>query len=315
MVCLDILFAFHCCAKRKILFFAVIMLKSLVLGREKSKLVLIEDSVEQSARGLLKAFVSSLAGQHDVVHVYLYEMTPSQFTFGLPSSVVDRLQIQDLTVDPFGWTSGTPSLNVMPHLPELPNEQKTALVIDGLTDLVKANSLAAVCRLMHKFTGRSEHKIPGGTFEQVVSVVHKDIIDGAALQTLEYCARCTVNLCGSEDSKTGTACRIVRVSDLGKVNTYDECYSITDTFGLESVSIPKVSLHEKQKPAPDPTSNLTFRLSLKEEEENARRQLVLPYLSARSELQPDLTGGRDDMTCDPDEEDFDEEDPDDDLDI
>lgn len=292
------------------------MLKSLILGHEKAKFVLIEDSVEQSARGLLKAFVSSLAGQHDVVHVYLYETTPSHFTFGLPSSVADKLQIQDLTVDPFGWTSGTPSLTVLPHLPKLPNEQKTAaLVIDGLTNLVKANSLAAVCRLMHKITERSGHENPGGTFEQVVSVVHKDIVDGAALRALEYCARCAVTLCGSVDSKMGTACRIVRVNDLGKVNAYDECYSITDTFGLESVSIPKASKCEKQKPTPDPTSNLTFRLTLKEEEENARRKLVLPYLSARNEFQPDLTGGKDNTTCDRDEEDYEEEDPDDDLDI
>lgn len=292
------------------------MLKSLISGHEKSKFVLIEDSVEQSARGLLKAFVSSLAGQHDVVHVYLYEMTPSHFTSGLPSSVVDRLQIQDLTVDPFGWTSGTPSLGVLPHLPKIPNEQKTtALVIDGLTNLVKANSLAAVCQLMHKITERSGRETSNGTFEQVVSVIHKDVLDGAALRALEYCARCTVTLCGSVDSKTGTACRIVRVSDSGKVHAYDECYSISDTFGLESISIPKASKCEKQKLAPDPTSNLTFRLTLKEAEENARRQLVLPYLSARNELQPDLTGGKGNTTCDPDEEDFEEEDLDDDLDI
>lgn len=293
------------------------MLKNLILGHEKSDFVLIEDSVERPASGLLKAFVTALAGRHDAVHVYLYEMTPTQFTFGLPSSVVEKLKIQDMTIDPFGWTTGTALFGVAP---KIPNGEKTALVIDNLTNLVQADSCAAVCRMVHQLTGRSECLPLNQTFEQTVSVVHRDVLDGAALRALEYTARCTVNLCGAAvDSNAGTMCHTGKVHDTGKFSASDECFRITDSFTFESVPIPKVNQRARQKPAPDPTSNLTFRLTLKEAEVDARRQLVLPYLSARHEMQPELTGGQhsDDInaTYDPDEDDYEDEDPDDDLDI
>ena len=60
----------------------------------------------------------------------------------------------------------------------------------------------------------------------------------------------------------------------------------------------------------DPTANLTFNLRLSEEEKRARSRVILPYL----EHQGGKSGPQIFYEAD-DGDDFDEEDPDDDLDI
>lgn len=66
----------------------------------------------------------------------------------------------------------------------------------------------------------------------------------------------------------------------------------------------------KQGSAADPTSNLSFNLSLTDDQKKARADVQLPYLKAQETEQKAV------ITYHPDEaDDFDEEDPDDDLDI
>ncbi|KAJ2747433.1 Elongator complex protein [Coemansia sp. BCRC 34301] len=72
-------------------------------------------------------------------------------------------------------------------------------------------------------------------------------------------------------------------------------------------------LQQSALQAPDPTANLPFNLSLTDKQRRDKAEVALPYLEARV---ADVAGGSGDIIYQLDEEDdWDEDDPDDDLDI
>ena len=68
--------------------------------------------------------------------------------------------------------------------------------------------------------------------------------------------------------------------------------------------------------APDPTANLTFNLSLTEREKEDRSKASLPYVKSEEQKAQLLSKGTGKIFYTPDEaDDYDDSDPDDDLDI
>ncbi|KAI8901809.1 hypothetical protein BC833DRAFT_617304 [Globomyces pollinis-pini] len=101
----------------------------------------------------------------------------------------------------------------------------------------------------------------------------------------------------------------------GKVLQQTLEYSIKNgqfNFNLPKFSIiPDQSIDETEIKKPDPTANLSFNLSLTDQQKQQKENLVLPYLAAQETT---ATSGLIHYTHD-EGDDFDEEDPDDDLDI
>lgn len=86
---------------------------------------------------------------------------------------------------------------------------------------------------------------------------------------------------------------------------------------LVTCPTPCIPLPSPPQPTPDPTANLTFNLTLTEREKGDRAKAPLPYVkSERQKTQLLSTAGSGKIFYTPDEaDDFDDSDPDDDLDI
>ncbi|MGH0180242.1 UNVERIFIED_CONTAM: hypothetical protein FKN15_017497 [Acipenser sinensis] len=109
----------------------------------------------------------------------------------------------------------------------------------------------------------------------------------------------------------------------GRVSREEEFYSVREDFSVQILR----DLSTRKQPASDsrgetkqddPAANLTFNLRLSEGERRARENLSLPFTFSEEKksslLQPRSGGGR--ILYEPDAcDDFDQEDPDDDLDI
>lgn len=299
------------------------MLKKLISGQESPDLILVEDRLERPGFDLLKAFIVSLADRVDVVHIYLYEFPAAQFTCDLPSNVLTKLSIEDMTGDPFGWNGGPASLDKLPPKPTVNVGQKAALVIDSISRLVEAKSFSPVSSMLHQYARRPDCDAAAATdarcgrLEQIVTVLHDDLHDSATRRALEYTASCVLKLGRTENDES--KCSIVLKHAHGKIGRSDERFSISDSYvvtivnNAATISTTPSSTATKSS-APDPTANLTFRLTLSRDEESARRNVVLPYLSAReNEINAGVNAKQGQITYDVD--DMDEEDPDDDLDI
>ena len=105
-----------------------------------------------------------------------------------------------------------------------------------------------------------------------------------------------------------------------------ERYSVSQSFSVLSAadyhgSLPSTTVSHEMTSEPDPTANLTFDLHLSSKEKEERSKVVLPYTAVRdggvgmaSGSTGHTSGGQ--IYYQPDDvDDFDESDPDDDLDI
>jgi len=298
------------------------LLPKVINGSEKSQFILIEDSVDHSGFGLLRAIVCNISHRIDTVHTHLYETGLPRFTRGLPCEVTDKLAVTDLSDDLFGWLSGTSS-HLQSTLPSFQavRDKRVAVVIDCISNLVSHNSADAVCQMLTRL--RYTTSAGGGTLEHIVCIVHGDLHDSRTLLALEHCADCVLKVAkcpttdGSSSFQSGI-CSITVKRPSGKFITADELYRIDENFNATSTEcdiapLPSNPLHAamsvpKSKPARDPTANLTFNLKMKPDELEARDKVVLPFLSAADK---GLVADMEHLDVDEDLED----DPDDDLDI
>ena len=112
--------------------------------------------------------------------------------------------------------------------------------------------------------------------------------------------------------------RIVTCTDVAKLNVKDDFEvdpSTTDAETTTNTTSNKTSpqiayeTSSSSSSSDDPTANLTFNLSLTEKEKSAREKVILPFSNKKRPGQGKIIYEAED------EDDFDEEDPDDDLNI
>lgn len=113
----------------------------------------------------------------------------------------------------------------------------------------------------------------------------------------------------------------------GKVQYESNGFLLSDNGLLQVVAANQLTLEKEEEPEPeamqvdtksDPTANLSFNLSLTDEQRKTKENLVLPFMKAQqlevSVEEEKKSSGL--IYYDPDAaDDFDDEDPDDDLDI
>ena len=91
-----------------------------------------------------------------------------------------------------------------------------------------------------------------------------------------------------------------------------EAAELTGENIMEQVSM-EVETQQPQPQQPDPTANLSFNLSLTDNQRRAKDKVELPYMKIQEQQQQSNSGV---IYYEPDAgDDFDDEDPDDDLDI
>ncbi|GFG33551.1 hypothetical protein Cfor_03451 [Coptotermes formosanus] len=156
------------------------------------------------------------------------------------------------------------------------------------------------------------------TVSQIVCLMHEDTLPDAHVTLPQLCHLATSSIRigpSTQFSRGNPVASITHKKQGGKVLRHVECYAV-DTNNRVKTEVLTELMPTNRGVTKDvcsdsdlPQDLTTFKLSLGQQEREARSQLVLPYLRVNSEK-----GGR--VFYQPDAaDDFDEEDPDDDLDI
>ncbi|XP_077998454.1 elongator complex protein 5-like isoform X2 [Glandiceps talaboti] len=307
------------------------MLEDILHGKESSRLVIVFDSLKHFGRTLLKSFTKSLASRVDEVHIFHFDTAPEVFRTGFDEITKTKLHSHDGWSDPLMWRE-TPKpadadnklylsepLDLMSHIREhkQASSRKVAVIVDSLTPVLVHKSLPFVCKALYQLYN-SEDDVEGFEIIQTLCLVHGDVHDERVLSSLQHIASSTLaltpnaSIASFHEEPYGFSNTVHKKSS-GKVIIKNEGYSVVDdlrliTFDPSKLSTPTV------KRQPDPTANLTFNLNLTDTERQARSKVILPYTIAQEKRMPQLKSGQ--IFYEPDEaDDFDDEDPDDDLDI
>ncbi|XP_063965511.1 elongator complex protein 5-like [Lytechinus pictus] len=306
------------------------LLKQVLTGSEKSCAVTIHDTVEHSGRYLLKCFLKEMAERVDEIHLFAFDHAPDALLAGTDPETRRKVKGHDGWTDPQGWNSDrnmipsnyntihlTSEKGFVDHIKERkePGSGQIAVVIDSLTPYILHRSAPFTCKSLHALT----HLPEPSEFQvtQVVSLIHSDVHDESVLRAIGHLSSTVIHVSANMsiaplDREPMGYCDIQHKRSSGKVLQKREGYSIGDSYQLITfLGLPSTNTTEPDQ-QPDPTANLTFNLTLSESEKKARENVVLPF----TKVSNNSTTGSGQIFYEPDQvDDYDDEDPDDDLDI
>ncbi|KAM9424298.1 elongator complex protein 5 [Pholidichthys leucotaenia] len=296
------------------------MLGELLQGTDPGGFVIIQDSCSYSGRHLMKSLICAALSREEVVHVLGFEVGEEELNYGLNTASLQRLHFHNVYTDPLGWTDHSAVTVQQFCLEELTNLIKqisqpkpNILVIDSLSWLLRHISTPTVCKTLLQLK-------KGGAVRAIIGLLHADIHQRGTVGSICHLATSviTVSPCVKPDEAVA---KITKRLKSGKVIQDEEMFSIKDDLTvtvqskLSNVAHKQTELEEQQM---DPTANLTFNLRLSDTEREAKEKLALPFAFSKEKKTALLHSGQGSgrILYEPDaNDDYDQEDPDDDLDI
>ncbi|XP_070561519.1 elongator complex protein 5-like [Ptychodera flava] len=312
------------------------MLEDILHGRESSRSIIILDSLKHFGRTLLKSFTKSLASRVDEVHIFHFDTAPEVFLTGFDDHTKKKLHSHDGWSDPLMWRSPTipegsngklyltEPLDLLSYIRKQrqASNGKIGVIIDSLTPVLVHKCISFVVKALYQLCNAAEED-----FEMVQSIclIHHDVHEGQVIDMISHVATSTMSLTANASlasfyEEPYGFCKTVHRKANGKVVSKYEGYSVVEDLRLLTFDSSKSTQSNEVSvsTAPDPTANLTFNLSLSAAERQAKSNVVLPYTISQDRQVADGRGpvGSGQIFYQPDEmDDFDDEDPDDDLDV
>ncbi|XP_072233034.1 elongator complex protein 5 [Leuresthes tenuis] len=296
------------------------MLAELLQGTDTGGFLVIQDSCSCSGRTLLKSLINAALNREETVHVLCFDVSEEELKDGLKTSVTQRLHIHNAYIDPLGW-SDHPAFTVhqfnlveLTHLVKQTSHTKPAtLVIDSLSWILRHVSSPAVCKTLQQLK-------KGGAVRAIIGLLHADMHQRGTVGSVCHLANSVITVAPGTKGDEATA-KLTKRSKSGKVLQDEEIFSINEDLTVTVQSKPSNPEHKQSdtiEQQVDPTANLTFNLRLSDTERKAKEKLALPFVFSKEKktalLHSGPGSGR--ILYEPDaNDDYDQEDPDDDLDV
>lgn len=282
------------------------LLDKLVNGTElpPPKLLLIADSVSARGNGLLFSTVSSHLNSGKKVHYVTTSVQPSKIYKVENLGEKSNFEVYNGFSDPCGWDKEINAVHLNKPLYELFNftssNQENVIVIDRIDDFVNHQSELQLINSLHKLSKDIN-------VSQVIIHCSTDVISESFLSALSYISEARITLMPT----VPCSCKVVFRKKSGKLIKAHEQFKLSESFMIQNISAV-----EKTASAQDETSDTdailaaqtTFNLTLTEDQKLTKSKLLLPHQRMVSH------GGHIHYTPD-DVDDWDEDDPDEDLDI
>ncbi|XP_075437983.1 elongator complex protein 5 isoform X3 [Ascaphus truei] len=268
-------------------------------------------------RDLLKSFVQPALQRGESVHVFGYEVGRDEYAEGFTPQVLSSMTFHDGFSDPLRWIGVASSLTPQDFtasgiLGRLGDScHPVTIVLDSLSWVLARSPLPSVC---HTLRGLTQGKHGAGPrVTRVLALLHTDLHTPGVLRSVCLLAGTVIHVSerGPRDRVT-----VTHRKRTGKVVTTGEEFTIHDGFSVETFT--EQEAERRRRAEADPTANLTFNLRLSEADRELKDSASLPYTFTESKksslLHSSSSSGR--IFYDPDPaDDYDDEDPDDDLDV
>uniref|UniRef100_A0A1B6LH71 Elongator complex protein 5 n=1 Tax=Graphocephala atropunctata TaxID=36148 RepID=A0A1B6LH71_9HEMI len=292
-------------------------LLQLLDGSTTSEFILIHDDKEAKGGLLVNEFVKQNVKSQNNVHLLSLEKNPIIFKNSPRGSNFKQYCFSDYSkwlYSKRSEQSPEEHQNPLKVLKDIQKNQKpeskTVIVIDSLSLFVLLYPDVSY-KIIHNLVNQLETS--GKYQQQVICLLHTDVLPGGKQTLMMFEQLATTNVIVSQDKNKSIVTTNHRKASGRIIQTVEQfCFDVTT--GL-------ISTKQFEKPTENITQNdddnianisndVTFKLGLEDGEKRARSELVLPYLKTTTKP------GSGEIVYEPDaNDDWDEEDPDDDLNI
>jgi len=287
-----------------------VLLKQLLSGRLESPFVIINDSLECRGWVVLKAFLEDHSARGNSIHYFAHETLNNTDLARL-----NGLKMYNCYNEVWDWAESH-GLNSFEQAKEILYKDEVeggfnVIVFDSLSCLIGKYGMYEVCINLNDLL--RPNQLNKSSKCQVITVSHTHLTD---LESLEYknvsrLATSVLHLQGSSTDNHQATLQLLHWPPTGKFKSEEYVCSLGSNGQLvytvkkgKPMEVPEVSEGMELE-------GITFKLSLGDKEKFQRSKLVLPYQKTSED---EKQGGL--IHYQPDEaDDWDDEDPDDDLDI
>lgn len=308
----------------------MLLLPDLCSGMLKSPNVIIEDGVEVPGRCLILALLHSLCKRYNQVLLFTSERRPQFFENALPAECRRRLKVIDFHKLPrpsyLENRCEVRPLITTTHRCIEGSDQRVGVVFDSLARWLFTHTSATTIPILVK--SLLEYTDRGNKVDQVVSLVTRGVHDEHSIQLVCSGATTFIRLETPSSHHHQLRAVISHGEMFEEPKEYIEEFNV-DTDLLQVVNVTAVSDVDPKKitskglskkeaeldPVSRLTSELTFNLSLKPEEKAAKDHVVLPYTLLTGQQFSSGDSSRNIHYIPDEADDFDDEDPDEDLDF
>ncbi|XP_057373669.1 elongator complex protein 5-like [Daphnia carinata] len=260
--------------------------------------ILIQDSYSVKGRPLFLSLIHNYSENGYTIRYFKYDSPLSseksemeQFKFPWQTRILNKNQ--DNSIESC-WSSDLADIG-----------ERLVVAIDSLSPVLMnwtVGELASGLRNLQKTTAVA-----------VVALIHGDVHDKETLHALNYIFHCHLTV---RKAQGRDVCSGVLRKGSGKLVDSEEYYSISDQWEIKDVeevteSSANMVVHSLPKNA---VPKSTFKLDLNAKEEEARSQVVLPYIRKQASSATSETS-KGQIIYEAEAPDWDDEDPDDDLEI
>ncbi|KAJ3651989.1 hypothetical protein Zmor_017991 [Zophobas morio] len=257
-----------------------------------TKFVLIEDSVTAKGGEILEYLLKNHENKQDYrTHLFVFERNFNQIKNKHPGS-----ECHDFTSDLRNWMSLTTSdmETVISNL-----EENCVVVIDSLVHVLYRYGLLGAYQT---FTDIKNKK----NVQQIITVLHTDLLEDRdkVIQYFQHLSTLHMELQPKRVLYT------YKKSQRKIIKQLEEYYCDSGKFITQPIKKPDKDVIRETVEQINPENMSTFKIGLSEKDKESRSNLVLPYLPKET----NSSDGKIHYAFD-DIDDWDEEDPDDDLDI
>ncbi|XP_012677535.1 elongator complex protein 5 [Clupea harengus] len=294
------------------------MLLDVLQGAEAGTFIIFLDSVNFSGRSLLKGYINAALKREDVVHVLELEVSEEELRAGLDTQCARRMYFHGGFADPLGWIKRSSftvpqftSEDILTLLTPVQQSKSAVLVIDSLSWLLRHLDPVVICKRLQEIKR-------GGAVKTIIGLLHSDMHQTSLVGSVCHLATTVISL-GPRTQGQWALAKTTKRTKSGKVLQEEELFSIQEDLTVHSrVSHTVHTQAEPDSVEADPMANLTFNLRLSEMEREAKEKVALPFVFSQEKksalLHPGQGAGQ--IMYEPDaNDDFDQEDPDEDLDV
>jgi len=298
------------------------MIKSLINDVSQCKFLLIEDSINQRDDSLFYSCLKARCNEPCVMEVFLFEHSEEQVEnlLQLKKSTKAKVKYHDFHTNATAWITSqeAPDKNLYDKLLHdvisSTNGTKKIVVTDNVLAFGFDHN-----EIGHSLFWTKSRK----NVVQIIMIVHRELIPEENLKKLHYLAQGRIRMSAStfkpvvDSDKIIDVCEVMYKRSNGKVLNQKEMYTIRDDFKVDSkVWVPpeddefSAQDAETEDSKEDQFKEVTFNLNLTKKERQDKEALVLPYTKQKENLEANSSK----IFYEPDDaDDFDDEDPDEDL--
>ncbi|CAH1981627.1 unnamed protein product [Acanthoscelides obtectus] len=277
------------------------MLKSYLTQPPYQKFIIIQDTLTENGKPIFDYLLQHNLERFDnKIHYYLVQGNEKH----CPQN--PKITVHNLKINSQNWDTDN-RINITQIAEGL--QKRDIIFVDSLAHCIFQYGLAETYRLFNML--KNEIGVA-----QIVALLHLDLLDSKwkTVELFNFLSTLSMKVQPKFSSEHGRIQYQCKKSGGRVVKQIEEYYfqnGKLETKKIEKLD-PKKLLENASRPEINPDDLATFKISLTDKEEESRSQLVLPYLP--KDENSSTEGGQIFYKFD-EQDDWDEEDPDDDLDI